>query len=310
MDLETFLVGERGAGRPVRSGYVAIVGRPNVGKSTLMNAMVGRKVAITTAKPQTTRHRILGVCNRAEAQIVFVDTPGIHEARAKAMNRYLNRTAHGAVEGVDAVLLVIEAGRWREDDAAILARLAKAAAPLLLVVNKMDRMKDKSAALPFIQARAAEFDYADIVPLSALKRDNLAALARALMPFLPHDGALFPDAVATDKSERFMAAEVVREQLTMRLNQELPYALTVEIERFQDDDATGRTLIDAVIYVDRPNQKQIVIGKGGAMLRQVGSDARQVLNRLFNRRVHLALWVKVKQGWSDNERVLRSLGYE
>lgn len=298
----------RPEGEP-RSGYVAIVGRPNVGKSTLLNRILGQKIAIITPKPQTTRHRILGIKTVAGAQVVYVDTPGLHLRGERAMNRYLNRTAATAIADVDAVVFMVDGLRWTDEDAAVLDRLRQAGHPVILAVNKIDRIRDKSALLPHLQALAGRFDFAHIVPLSARTGDNLAELERCVATLLPKTGYLFPEDQITDRSERFLAAELIREKLMLVLEQELPYALTVEIELFKEEP-DGRRHIAAVIWVERPSQKRIVIGKGGAVLREVGRQARLEMQAAFEGPVFLELWVKVKEGWSDSERALRSLGYE
>jgi GTP-binding protein Era len=293
----------------LRSGYVAIVGRPNVGKSTLLNRVLGQKIAIITPKPQTTRHRILGIKTTAATQVVYVDTPGLHLRGERAMNRYLNRTAAAAIADVDVVVFMVDGVRWTDEDAAVLERLRQAGHPVILAVNKIDRMRDKNALLPHLQALAGRFDFAHIVPISAQTGENLAELERCVGELLPNTGYLFPEDQITDRSERFLAAELIREKLMLVLEQELPYALTVEIEQFKEEP-DGRRHIAAVIWVERPSQKRIVIGKGGAVLKEVGRRARLEMQEAFDGPVFLELWVKVKEGWSDSERALRSLGYE
>jgi GTP-binding protein Era len=292
-----------------RCGFVAIIGRPNVGKSTLLNHLVGQKISITAPRPQTTRHRILGIKTVAQGQLLYVDTPGLHRREAgRAINRYLNRTARAALSDVDAVLWVVEALRWTEEDEDILRRLADHAAPVIVAVNKVDKVKDKTALLPFLQSLAGRRGLAALVPISARGGDNLEQLEAAVLAQLPEGPPLFPEDQVTDRSERFLAAELVREQLTRRLGAELPYAVTVQIEQFSQQD--GVLHIHAVIWVEKEGQKAIVIGKGGAVLKEIGRRARLGMERAFEGKVFLKIWVRVKESWSEDERLLRQLGYD
>jgi GTPase len=296
-------------------GYAALVGRPNVGKSTLLNHLVGEKISITSRKPQTTRHRLLGVKTLPQAQIVYVDTPGIHTEVKNALNRYMNRTATTTLGSVDVVIFVVEALRWNEQDQHVLQYLTtNSAIPVLLAVNKIDRLQDKAQLLPYLEKMASLFNFSDIIPLSAKNATNLAPLEQRLIELLPLGEALFPVDQLTDRSERFIAAEMVREKLMRKLGDELPYSLSVEIERFQYEEATkaGQApllRINALIWVERLGQKAIVIGKQGEMLKAVGTEARHDMERLFGSKVFLELWVKIKSGWADDERALRQLGY-
>lgn len=290
-----------------RTGYVAIVGRPNVGKSTLLNHLLAQKISITSRRPQTTRHAILGIHTLEDAQVIYVDTPGLHVHGGRAMNRYMNRTAAAVLADVDAVIFVVEGTRWTEDDENVLERLKGIRAPVFLAVNKIDQLKNKASLLPWLESLAVKREFRSIVPISALKGDQVNALEAAVIDVLPSGDFLFPEDQLTDRSERFLAAEIVREKLTRHLGKELPYALTVEIEQFEEEGALAR--IAAVIWVERQGQKAIVIGKGGQMLKKVGELARIDMEALFGRRVFLRLWVKVREGWSDDDRALRSLGY-
>lgn len=290
-----------------KAGFVALVGRPNVGKSTLLNALLEQKISIVTRKPQTTRHRIQGIHQRKDAQIVYVDTPGIHDGGQTAMNRYLNDAAGSALADVDVVVMLVESGRWGEGEDLVLRRLNAVRSPVILAVNKVDRVRDKNQLLPEIQRLSKRYDFAAIVPISALKADNLNALEDAILKELPESSPLFPQDQITDRSERFMAAELVREQLTLALGDELPYASTVEIEAFEQEGQLRR--IAAIIWVERRGQRQIVIGEGGSRAKQIGTDARHEMERVFGGRVYLKIWVKVREGWSDDARILQSLGY-
>ncbi len=294
---------------PHRAGFVALVGRPNVGKSTLLNALLERKLSIVSPKPQTTRHRILGVLNRPEYQIALVDTPGLHHGARRMLNTYMNRTAAVSLADADLVAFVVEALRFTDEDERVLERIRGAGRPSLLVINKADRARPRARLLPFIEELARRHPFVAVVPISALKHENLAALPAALAAHLPESAPLFPPGQVTDRSERFQAAEIIREKLTLRVQQELPYGLSVEIERMEDTD-DGRLEIGAVVWVERAGQKAIVIGEGGAFLKEVGRAARLDLNRLFGRRTHLELWVKVKDNWADSAKALRAFGYE
>lgn len=293
---------------PYRAGHVAVIGRPNVGKSTLVNALVGAKVSITSDRPQTTRHRLLGIATFPDGQLLLVDTPGIHREQKRAMNRMMNRAARGALEGVDAALLVVQAGRWDDEDGLAYDTLKSAGLPVVLVVNQVDRLKDKTALLPYLAKVTQGRDFASVHPISALKGRGLPELVKAVLPLLPEQPALYEEDEITDRSQRFLAGEMVREQLMRQLGDELPYATTVEIERFEVDGALLR--IGAVIWVERAGQKAIVIGKGGERLREIGTRARQQMERLFDAKVFLETWVRVREGWSDDEAALKSLGYD
>jgi len=291
-----------------RSGFAALVGRPNVGKSTLLNALVGEKLSIVTPRPQTTRHRILGIANLPEAQIAFVDTPGLHREGRRALNKAMNRTAAAALEDADLVVLVVEAGKWLEGDDLALARIARARRPALVAVNKIDRVRPRERLLPYLASLAGRYEFLAIVPVSALKADNIADLRSTIAAHLPVSPALFPAGEVTDRGTAFRVAELIREKLTLELNQEVPYGVAVEVEQVADEDE--RTVVDAAIWVDREGQKPIVIGTGGERLKRVGRAARLALNELLGRRVHLNLWVKVRENWADNARALRQLGVE
>lgn len=290
-----------------RCGYVAIVGRPNVGKSTLLNRMIGQKLAITSHKAQTTRHSILGIKTADKGQLLFVDTPGLHERGSSALNRYLNRAARAALADVDVVLLVVEALRFTREDELALKAAAESGAAVVAAVNKVDRVADKQALLPYLQDLGARHDFADIVPVSAKRGEQLDVLEDVLLALLPQAEPLFPADQITDRSERFFAAELLREQLTRRYSQELPYRTTVEIERFEDEG--GRYLIHALVWVERESQKAIIIGHGGEALKAAATQARRAMQDLFGCPVHLEVWVKVKQSWSSDEAALASLGY-
>ena len=289
-----------------RCGFVAVVGRPNVGKSTLVNAMVGQKFSITSNRPQTTRHRILGIATGDASQIVFVDTPGIHTGHRRALNRAMNRTASRALIGVDLVLMVVEASGWVRDDDRVLGRVGGEAAPAVLVLNKIDRVRRREAILPVLADMAPRHDFAATVPVCARTGENLERLRDVVEAHLPAGPPVFPQDHYTDRSEAFLAAEIVREKLIRRLGQELPHRLTVEIERFVEVE--GRTVINALVLVERDHHNAIVIGRGGARLKEAGSAARRDIARMLGRPVHLEVWVKVREGWSDDERALRGLG--
>lgn len=290
-----------------RCGHLAIVGRPNVGKSTLLNRLVGQKISIVSRKAQTTRHRITGVLTRPGQQFIFVDTPGFQIRHKNALNRLMNRGVSQALHDVDVILLVIEAGRYTEDDKRILAMIPEGK-KVLLVINKIDRLADKQRLLPFIAEMAKAFPFEEIVPVCAANGTGGEDLLDAAGRYLPESAPLFGEDDLTDRSERFLAAEFLREKLFRRLGEELPYGMTVEIERFEQEGALRR--IHAAIIVDRPAHKAIVIGKGGEQLKAIASDARRDLEKLFDGKVFLEVWVKVKGGWADDERALKSLGYE
>jgi len=294
---------------PHRAGFVAIVGRPNVGKSTLLNTLLERKLSIVSPKPQTTRHRILGLLNRPGFQIALVDTPGLHIGGRRMLNTVMNRTAATSLADADLVAFVVEALRFTAEDEKVLQRIQGAGRPTVLVVNKVDRAQPRERLLPFIASLTEMHPFIEVVPLSALKRDNVSALPLALAKHLPESPPMFPPEQVTDRSEKFQTTEIIREKLTMRLQQELPYGLTVEIERM-DETEDGRLEIGAVIWVEREGQKAIVIGEGGSLLKEVGRSARYDLNKLFGRRTHLELWVKVKDNWADSANALRSFGYD
>ena len=291
-----------------RCGYVAIVGRPNVGKSTLLNHILGQKLAITSRKPQTTRHRMLGIVTRDKVQAIYVDTPGIHGQERKAINRYMNRAASSALKDVDVVLFVVDGLKWSPDDELVLEKLQKISLPVLLVINKVDTVEDKAALLPHIEQLTQRLPFAEVVPVSALKGHNLDRLHEAVGQRLPFSPPFYDEDQITDRSQRFLAAEMVREKIMRQLGAELPYQITVEIEEFKRD---GRILhIHALILVERDGQKKIIIGDKGERIKRIGQEARKDMEVMFDSKIMLNLWVKVKSGWSDDERALRSLGYD
>ncbi len=292
-----------------RYGVVAVVGRPNVGKSTLVNRLLGERLNITASRPQTTRHQLLGVHTEGDLQVAFIDTPGLHGDARKQLNRNLNRTAVAALTGVDLVLFVVTADRWRDDDELVRGRLSESGVPVIGVVNQVDRVRDKSRLLPFLERFSGRLPMEALVPLSARTGDNVDALWDELGPRIPEGEHAFDADDLTDRSERFLAAELVREQLTRRLGEELPYSVTVTTERFEPME-DGRVGIDAVIWVEREGQKAIVIGKAGERLKEIGSSARLAMQRLFGQGIHLELWVKVRADWSDDRSALRQLGYD
>jgi GTP-binding protein Era len=290
-----------------RSGYVAIVGRPNVGKSTLLNRLVGMKVSITSRRPQTTRHRITGIVSKPDAQLVLVDTPGFQTVHGGVLNKLMNRVVTDSLGGVDVVLFVVEAGEFGADDRKVLALLPQRI-PVVLVINKIDRAKDKSRLLPFIARVNTAFDFAEVVPVSAAKGTQVARLLDAVKPYLPEGPALYGEDEVTDRPERFLAAELLREKLFRLLGEELPYAATVVVEKFEIE--AGLRRIHAAIVVDKPNHKAIVIGKGGAKLKDIATQARVDMEKLFDGKVFLEVWVKVKSGWAESLKALKNLGYE
>jgi len=289
------------------TGFVAIVGRPNVGKSTLLNHLIGQKISITSRKAQTTRHRIHGVLTEGGAQYVFVDTPGFQKKHLNALNQTLNRTVTQALSDVDVVLFVIEAGRFDSRDKTVVELLPKNR-PVVLVVNKVDQVEDKATLLPFLQEVSSAFAFAAVVPVSAEKGTQLKELLAEIRKHLPESPPIFEEDDITDRSERFLAAEMIREKVFRQSGEEVPYGVTVEIEKFEVEGSLRR--IFAAIIVDKESQKAIVIGKGGEKLKRIGTDARLEMERLFGSKVYLQLWVKVKSGWADDERALKSLGYE
>lgn len=291
-----------------RCGYVAIVGRPNVGKSTLLNHILGQKISITSRKPQTTRHQVLGIKTEGDNQIIFVDTPGLHKVESRAINRLMNAAASSAIKDVDAVIFVVDRTAFTEEDEMVLEQISAASVPTILAINKIDLLEDKSTLLPHLQKLADKGDFAAIMPVSALNKHNVAELENEVLQYLPEATHFFPEDQITDRSQRFLAAEIVREKITRQLGDELPYAITVEIEEFSMD--AGILNISALIFVERNGQKRILIGDGGSKLRSIGTDARVDMESLFDCKVMLRLWIKVKSGWSDDERALRSLGYD
>jgi GTP-binding protein Era len=295
-------------GDDYRCGYVALVGRPNVGKSTLMNRILGQKLSIVTAKPQTTRQQVAGIKTTDRGQVIYVDTPGIHLAAKRALNRYMNRIAQAALHDVDLVLFLVEAGRWTRQDDHVARTLERAGVPVLLVLNKIDLVPNKSELLGFLERRAADGRFDEVLLIAARSGDGVADLERAVMARLPFSRPFYDENQITNRSSRFLAGELIREQLMTRLHQELPYALTVEIEEFREE--AGLIRIGAIVWVERAGQKQIVIGKGGDVLKQVGSGARRELEELFEKKVFLRLWVKVSRDWSDSERALKQFGYD
>lgn len=296
-----------GASEPERCGFVAIVGRPNVGKSTLLNHILGQKLSITSRKPQTTRHQVHGIKTVDGVQAIYVDTPGIHIEEPKALNRYMNRAATSALAGVDLVIFVVDRMYWNEGDENVLNQISRVSCPVILAVNKVDQIETKSDLLPHLQSLSKRHDFAEIIPLSALKATNIDRLEACVARYLPAGVHHYPDDQWTTRSSRFLAAELVREKVMRQLGAELPYSATVEIEQFKD---SGRSLhIHALIVVEREGQKKIIIGDKGARLRQIGQQAREDMERLFDRKVMLNLWIKVRKGWSDDDRALRSLGF-
>jgi GTP-binding protein Era len=293
---------------PTRCGLIALVGRPNVGKSTLLNHLVGQKVSITSRKPQTTRQRLLGIRTVDNAQLVFVDTPGFHLGQKKALNRYMNKAITNTVGDVDLVLFMLDRLRFVEEDDMLLEKLSSLQCPVFLVINKVDELNDRTQLLPFIDTAKEKFPFAEVVPVSALKEQNTAALITTLVRHLPENPWLYPEDQLTDRNARYLAAEFVREKITRQMGDELPYEVAVEIEEFRVEN--GIHHISALILVEKSGQKKMLIGNEGSRLKLIGSEARKDMENMFDGKVMLKLWVKVKSGWSDDERALRSLGFD
>ncbi len=291
----------------MKCGYVALIGRPNVGKSTLMNHLLKQKLSITSRKPQTTRHQILGISTNENGQIIYLDTPGMHGNEKKALNRYLNRTADSTLLGVNVAVWLIDSLAFQEYDDVIFKKLEQANLPVILVVNKADRIKEKDKVLTFFSQAKQRFPFKALLPVSALKGIHLTELEETILELLPENDLIYPEDQITDRPERFLAAEIIREKLTRRLGDELPYELTVEIERYEEKPHI--TKIYGLIWTERDSQKSIIIGTDGEMLKKIGIDARKDIEKLIDKKVYLQLWVKVKKGWSDNERALHSLGF-
>ncbi len=291
----------------MKIGYVSIIGRPNVGKSTLLNNLLGQKISITSRKPQTTRHNIIGIRTTSDSQLIFVDTPGIHKPVGKAMNQMMNRSALQGLHDMDAIIFLTEGTRWTEEDEIVLSKLENIQTPVILVINKSDLIKNKSEFLPHIKSLSEKFNFHDILPVSAKKGDQLPELCQVLEKLMPEGTPVYPEDQVTDRSVRFLASEIIREKLMRSLGQELPYSLTVEIEQFKETDALIE--IAAVCWVERKGQKSILIGKHGEKLKEIGKQSRLDMEKLLGQKVFLQLWVKVKEGWSDDIRALRSLGY-
>lgn len=291
-----------------KSGYVAIVGRPNVGKSTLLNCLLGEKVSITSPKPQTTRWQILGIKTLDDVQIIFIDTPGIHRKEKRAMNRYMNRVASSVIFDADVIVFMIDAVSWRGEDELVLKKLKETDKPIILAINKIDLIKDKAELLLVIDKLKDKLNFAAIVPVSAMDEENTAVLEKEITMLLPEGPQLFPEDQLTDKSLRFQVAEIIREKLIKATEEELPYTTTVEIEQFQKGEKL--TEIGAIIWVERQGQKIIIIGKKGARLKKIGIQARREIEKLLGTKIFLRLWVKVKENWTDDDKALRSLGYE
>lgn len=290
----------------MKCGYIALVGRPNTGKSTLLNHLLGQKISITSRKPQTTRHRILGIKSCAQSQLIFLDTPGMHINETKALNRRLNKTADATLLGVDLVVWLVDDTVLTEADQYVLSKLQRAGLPVIFALNKVDKIKQKDKILRFFSEVQNSFAFQQLIPISALKGVNLDRLEQCILDLLPEGDPVYDDDQITDRSVRFMAAEIVREKLTRRLGDELPYALTVQIEKFEESDALAK--IYAVIWVERQTQKTIVIGKQGETLKRIGTEARQDIEKLLEKKVYLQLWVKIKKSWSDCDKSLNSLG--
>ena len=290
-----------------RCGYTAIIGRPNVGKSTLLNHILGMKLSITSRKPQTTRHQILGVKTTENTQIIYVDTPGIHQRRGSAINKYMNRAATSVLNDVDVILFVVQANKWTEEDQAIVEKLKLVDCPVILVVNKIDILESKKQLLPLINDLSSKYEYTEIIPVSALNGINVETLEQKIAPLLPENEHVYPGDQVTDRSMRFLAAEIIREKLIRELGQELPYTSTVNIDKY--DEGENIVHIHATIFVESAGQKAIIIGKKGARLKSIGTKAREDISKMIDTKVYLNLWVKVREGWSNDESALRGLGY-
>lgn len=289
-------------------GFIAIVGRPNVGKSTLLNKILGQKISITSRKAQTTRHRIVGIHTEGAYQAVYVDTPGLHIEEKRAINRLMNRAASSAIGDVDLIIFVVEGTKWTDDDEMVLNKLRAAKAPVVLAINKIDNIKEKEILLPHITQLTEKFDFKAILPISAQRGNNVHQLQKIVRESLREGAHHFPEDYVTDRSQRFMASEIIREKLMRFMGEELPYSVTVEIEQFKTNER-GTYEINGLILVEREGQKKMVIGNQGQKIKVIGTEARADMERLFDNKVHLELWVKVKAGWADDERALRSLGY-
>ena len=290
-------------------GFVAIVGRPNVGKSTLLNQLLGQKVSITSRKAQTTRHRIVGIDTQDNDQVIYIDTPGLHIEEKRAINRLMNRAASSSIGDVELVIFVVEGTHWNDDDEMVVNKLKDCKCPVLLVINKIDNVIDKTQLLPHIQEISQKVNFLDVVPISAEKGDGVDIIRKIVKKHLPEGEHHFPEDYITDRSQRFMASEIIREKLMRFLGDELPYSVTVEIEQFKVDERNGMYRINGLILVERDGQKKMVIGNKGEKIKKIGIEARKDMQTFFDNKVHLELWVKVKAGWADDERALRSLGY-
>ena len=290
-----------------RCGFVAIVGRPNVGKSTLLNHLLGQKLSITSRKPQTTRHKIVGIVTENNVQAIYVDTPGMHKREPRAINRLMNQAAQSALKDVDLILFVVDGLKWTPDDDLVLEKLAKVDTPVILVLNKVDTVTDKAALLPHLETLNQKRHFSEVIPLSALRGHNLSTLHDIVGRYLPYAPPMYAEDQITDRSQRFLAAEMIREKIMRQMGDEVPYDLMVQIDQFKIEGRLYR--IDATILVERDGQKAIVIGEGGQKLKTIGQAARLDMEKLFDSKVMLTLWVKVKGGWSDDERALKSLGY-
>lgn len=290
-------------------GFVAIVGRPNVGKSTLLNQLLGQKVSITSRKAQTTRHRIVGIDTQDNDQVIYIDTPGLHIEEKRAINRLMNRAASSSIGDVELVIFVVEGTHWNDDDEMVANKLKDCKCPVLLVINKIDNVIDKTQLLPHIQEISQKVNFLDVVPISAEKGDGVDIIRKIVKKHLPEGEHHFPEDYITDRSQRFMASEIIREKLMRFLGDELPYSVTVEIEQFKVDERNGMYRINGLILVERDGQKKMVIGNKGEKIKKIGIEARKDMQSFFDNKVHLELWVKVKAGWADDERALRSLGY-